>query len=49
MTSVMTVHKLRGHPFLKVNTAEQGAFQQLQGCVSELYSLSSWTVTLLLV
>ena len=43
----MTVHKLRGHPLLKVNTTEQRAFQQLQECVSKLGSenqLAGWTV-----
>jgi len=47
INDAMTLHKFRSHPLLKMNTAEQRAFQQLQECVSKLGAetqLSSWTV-----
>jgi len=47
INDVMTLHKLRGHPPLKMNTTEQRAFQQLQECVSKVGSenqLAGWTV-----
>jgi len=43
----MTLHKLRGHSPLKMNTTEQRAFQQLQEVVSKVGSenqLAGWTV-----